>query len=268
MRKCFAAADLGEESDGRAEAGIEGALGVDGGGAGAERVAVGGVVDEAGDALGAVLALELGPGGYGVAAAVTAEEAEVRVQADGLLLVRRPGDAEAGRDVGEFGGVALQEGAEAERDGEAGRELPVVLDEEDELGLGEVDLRVSGGAAELGGRAAGEREQGAAVLLEAGDVGGLAGGLVAAIEHRGGAAAEGVGAVEVGGEGALLAVGEELEAGLEVVVFGGEDEVVVPLGAELADALLAEGCAAAGEAAGDDDLRGGADGDVGFAAPV
>ena len=137
-----------------------------------------------------------------------------------------------------------------------GAELNVVLDEEDGVKLGEVDLGIAGDGGVLGGGSAGQAEQGAAVLLQAGDGGGGGGGVVVGVEDGSGASAKDVAAVEVVGEGLVFDVVEELEAGFEVVLAAGKDDVVIPLCADLADALRADLGSATGEGSGDFELLG------------
>ena len=62
--------------------------------------------------------------------------------------------------------------------------------------------------------------------------------------------------MKLSGEGLALDIVEELDAGLEVVLAAGKDEVVIPLRADLADALLADFGSAAGEGSGDLELPG------------
>ena len=66
----------------------------------------------------------------------------------------------------------------------------------------------------------------------------------------------------------MLDVVEELEAGFEGMLAFGEDEVVVPLRADLADALLANIGAASGKGSGDLDLRGVGGGVIDLSAKV
>ena len=93
----------------------------------------------------------------------------------------------------------------------------------------------------LGGCAAGQVQQGPAILLEAGD--GRSEAAVALLP------ASRTGAVpppkiyvplKVGGQGLVLDVIEELQAGFEGVLAPGIDEVVIPLRPDLADALRAD----------------------------
>ena len=131
-------------------------------------------------------------------------------------------------------------------------DVPVVLEEECVLHLGKSDRGGAGYVAEGCRRAAGKIELRAAILLDAGDRLGLAGdGIAVGIEHRCGAAAEGIGAIEVGGELLVLAVQHELSAELHCVVLWGEDGVVIELYVQFVELLVADGCAAAGEGAGD-----------------
>ncbi len=167
-----------------------------------------------------------------------------------------------GVDGVEHGGIVLHEVAHAVGDVDVVADVPVVLKEEGVLELGEVDGGSAGDVAEGGGRAAGEAEQRALILLDAGDGLGLAGdGVAVGIEHGRGAAAEGVRAVEVGGELLVLVVDHELGAELHGVFFGGEDGVVVGFDVELVELLRADVGSAAGEGAGDLDLRRGGDGE-------
>ncbi len=96
------------------------------------------------------------------------------------------------------------------------------MKEEGVVDLEEVDLGIAGDDGKGGWRAAREVELGAAVLLQTGDGGGLAGyGLIVGVEDGRGTTAKGVIAVEVVRQVAMIVVEEELCARLEGVVSGG-----------------------------------------------
>ena len=86
-----------------------------------------GVVDGAGDALGAVFAQKLGVGAFAEAAG---EHAPVGVEGPGAFFGGRPEDAEARGCGVEDGGVVLDEVADSVGDVNAVAGVPVVLEEE------------------------------------------------------------------------------------------------------------------------------------------
>src|SRR6202012_2284701 len=112
---------------------------------------VDGVVDGAGDAMHAVFALKLHVIGGAILAG---EETDVRVELPLFLLVRRPGDAEAGSGSVQGQRSILQIVAEAHGELEVRAQFPHVLNEEGVLYLSEAYGGSAGDVVEGGRRSA------------------------------------------------------------------------------------------------------------------
>ena len=137
--------------------------------------------------------------------------------------------------------------AEAAGEREATAELHGVFSVGGELPLREGDERGAGGDGVGGGRSAGQVEERAAVLFEAADSGGCAGGVVIGVEDGRGGAGEGEGSVEGVGIGLVDEDAEGLRADFPGLLFVGVDEVLVDFEVALAVVELLRGAAAAEE---------------------
>ena len=108
-----------------------------------------------------------------------------------------------------------------------------------------------------GGRAAGKVEEGAAILLEAADGGGCAGGIVVGVEDGRGAAGKGECTIEGVGIGVVDEEVERLRADFPGLLFVGVEEVFVDFEVALMVVELLRGAAAAEEESSDVEAGGG-----------
>lgn len=179
------------------------------------------------------------------------EDAEAQVDEPGLLLVERPCEAEARSEVCEAVRIGQEEIAQAYIDRKTRSELDGVLKEEGHAELCERDKRIPAGELIGGGIAAGQVEQGAAILLDPADGRGFAGGIVVGVEDGRAASTEDVGAVESVGVVVVQEEGEGLRAELKGVLAVGEHDVVVDFEIALAVVEVLAGGAASYKVAGD-----------------